>query len=96
MAAFYSNYENKQALVLAMLDDHLERSLVHNRALAERNPTSAEFVDALRNDKRRDDPLHVNPELQVELMLFAALTEDSREALGAHLIAIARWSAISP
>lgn len=84
--AFYSNFSSMEELAAAMLDDHLARSWAHNRALAADNPDPADMVQALRDDvDRRDDPLHANPLLQVELMLFVARTDELREAATAHV-----------
>jgi AcrR family transcriptional regulator len=84
--AFYSNFASKEELVLAMLDDHLDRSEAHNLDLHDRHPHAGGLVQALRDDEgRRDDPLHRNPLLQVELMLYAARTPELRPALGEHL-----------
>ena len=84
--AFYSNFATKEELAVAMLDDHLARSQAHNRELARRHPEPADLIQALRSDTdRHDDPLHLNPLLQVELMLFVARTPELRPALGEHL-----------
>jgi AcrR family transcriptional regulator len=84
--AFYSNFATKEELAVAMLDDHLARSQAHNRELARRHPQPADLIEALRSDTdRRDDPLHMNPLLQVELMLYVARTPELRPALGEHL-----------
>jgi AcrR family transcriptional regulator len=87
--AFYSNFDGKEQLAVAMLDDHLARSQARNRALLDRHPDPAGFVAALRGDDARyDDPLHDNPLLQVELMLYVARTPELRPALGEHLRAM--------
>jgi AcrR family transcriptional regulator len=87
--AFYSNFAGKEELAVAMLEDHLAHSQAHNRALLARHPDPAGFVDAMRADTdREDDPLHANPLLQVELMLYVARTPELRPALGAHLRAM--------
>jgi AcrR family transcriptional regulator len=84
--AFYSNFSGKDELAIAMLEDHLERSQVHNRALLAASGDAATFVQALRADEgREDDPLHRNPLLQVELMLYVARTPELRPTLGRHL-----------
>src|SRR5687768_9437537 len=84
--AFYSNFVSKQQLVLAMLDDHLQRSEAHNLALHDRHPDAVGLVQALRADEgREDDPLHHNPLLQIELMLYAARNPEVRAELGDHL-----------
>jgi AcrR family transcriptional regulator len=84
--AFYSNFSTMEELAAAMLDDHLARSWAHNHTLAARHPDPADLVQALRQDTARwDDPLHQNPLLQVELMLFVARTAELRPAVAAHV-----------
>jgi AcrR family transcriptional regulator len=84
--AFYSNFTSKDELAVAMLDDHLARSQNHNRRLLSQHPEPGSFVQALRDDLGRDtDPLHQNPLLQIELMLYVARTPELRPALGEHL-----------
>lgn len=84
--AFYSNFAGKDELAVAMLEDHLARSQVRNRALLDDHPDARGFVDALRDDRgHHDDPLHHNPLLQVELMLYVARTPELRPLLGEHL-----------
>jgi AcrR family transcriptional regulator len=80
--AFYSNFETKDELLLAMLDDHVSRSIVHNRRLLEQHPDTAGFVGALARDTGRDaDPLHNSPLLQIELILRVARNPEQRHAL---------------
>ena len=87
--AFYSNFSTMEELAAAMLDDHLARSWAHNRALAARHPDPTDLVRALRDDTtRRDDPLHTNPLLQIELLLFVARTAELRPAVGEHVRAM--------
>lgn len=84
--AFYSNFPDKEALVVAMLEDHLQRSVTHNLRLLTQHPDAATFVEALRADEGRDeDPLHQSPLLQIELMLHAARRPELRPALGERL-----------
>lgn len=84
--AFYSNFTSKDELAVAMLDDHLAHSQVRNRALLDRHPDPGDFVQALRDDGGQpDDPLHQNPLLQVELMLYVARTPELRPSLARHL-----------
>jgi AcrR family transcriptional regulator len=89
--AFYSNFSSMEELAAAMLEDHLAQSWVHNRSLAGQHPDPADLVRALRDDTARaDDPLHVNPLLQVELMLFVARNTELRVAAGEHIRAMRR------
>jgi AcrR family transcriptional regulator len=84
--AFYSNFTSKDELAVAMLEDHLAQSQVRNRALLREHPDAEGFVQALRDDYRPgDDPLHHNPLLQVELMLYVSRTPELRPLLGDHL-----------
>jgi AcrR family transcriptional regulator len=84
--AFYSNFATKEELAVAMLENHLARSQTHNRELARRHPDTADLVEALRHDTdRADDPLHLDPLLQVELMLHVARTPELRPVLGEHI-----------
>ena len=56
--AFYSNFASKDDLIVAMLEDHVERSLEHHRKLLARHDNLTDFVAALRATERsRHDPL---------------------------------------
>lgn len=84
--AFYSNFGSKDELAVAMLDDHHAHSEARNRGLLERHPDPKGFVQALRDDDvHPDDPLHQNPLLQVELMLYVARTPALRADIGRQL-----------
>ena len=83
--AFYSNFRSKDELAVAMLDDHLAHSSTYNPQLLADHPDPAGLVAALRADEGRDDPLHRDPLLQVELMLYVARNPELRPALGRHL-----------
>jgi AcrR family transcriptional regulator len=82
--AFYSNFETKEQLALAMLEEHLRVSRRYNEDLVEQHPAPGPLIAALR-DGDRDDPLHRNPLLQVEIMLHVARTAELRARVGAHL-----------
>jgi hypothetical protein len=70
---------------MAMLDDHTAHSQMHNRALVRDHPDAAGMVEALRDDLDREDPLHRNPLLQIELMLYVARRPDLRPFMGERL-----------
>src|SRR5215218_9668044 len=56
--AFYSNFGSKDDLIIAMFEDHVERSLQHHRELLARHREPADFIAALRTAERsRHDPL---------------------------------------
>jgi AcrR family transcriptional regulator len=84
--AFYSNFAEKDELIIAMLEDHVERSIKHHRELLARHRTPAEFIAALRlSDRNRHDPLGRAPLLHIELILFAARSERRRPELAKRL-----------
>jgi AcrR family transcriptional regulator len=84
--AFYSNFEDKDDLIIAMLADHVERSIRHHRELLARHRTPEDFIAALRvSDRNRQDPLGRAPFLHIELILFAARSEKRRPELAKRL-----------
>jgi AcrR family transcriptional regulator len=84
--AFYSNFANKDELIVAMLEDHVDRSVRHHRELLERHPEPADFVNALRTVERsRKDPLGRAPLLHLELILFVARSPQQRSQLRERL-----------
>ena len=84
--AFYSNFESKDDLIVAMLEDHVARSLEHHQQLLARHKTPADFVAALRATERsRHDPLGRAPLLHMELILFVARAEKRRPELAKRL-----------
>jgi len=84
--AFYSNFAGKDELVIAMLEDHVERSLKHHRELLARHSDLADFIAALRTAERsRHDPLGRAPLLHMELILFAARSAKRRPELAKRL-----------
>jgi len=84
--AFYSNFESKDDLIIAMLEDHVERSLQHHRALLARHKTPADILAALRAAERsRHDPLGRAPLLHMELILYVARAEKRRPELAKRL-----------
>jgi len=84
--AFYSNFASRDELLIAMLEDHVQRSIRHNLELLAEHPDAVRFVEALREDVgREDDPLHRSPLLQIELILHVARTPEHRGALAERL-----------
>lgn len=84
--AFYSNFADKNELIVAMLEDHVDRSVRHHRELLERHPASSDFVNALRTVERsRKDPLGRAPLLHLELILFVARSPQHRSQLRERL-----------
>lgn len=84
--AFYSNFDSKDDLIVAMLEDHVERSLVYHRELLERHRTPEGYVAALRASERsRHDPLGRVPLLHMEMILYVARAEKRRPELAKRL-----------
>ena len=84
--AFYSNFGGKDDLIIAMLEDHVERSLKHHRDLLARHREPEAFIAALRSAERgRHDPLGRAPLLHIEMILFAARSEKRRPELAKRL-----------
>jgi len=84
--AFYSNFDTKDELIVAMLEDHVERSLQHHRELLVTHKTPADFVAALRASERgKHDPLGRAPLLHIEIILYVARAEKRRPELAKRL-----------
>jgi len=84
--AVYSNFASKDELIIAMLEDHVERSVRHHRDLLARHHDPADFVAALRaSDRHRQDPLGRVPLLHMELILYVARAEKRRPELAKRL-----------
>lgn len=84
--AFYSNFTDKDELIIAMLEDHVDRSIRHHRELLAHHPTPEDFIAAMRaSDRGRHDPLGRAPLLHIELILFAARSERRRPELAKRL-----------
>lgn len=84
--AFYSNFDSKDDLIVAMLEDHVERSIAYHRELLARHRTPDDYVAALRATERsRHDPLGRAPLLHMELILYVARAEKRRPELAKRL-----------
>jgi AcrR family transcriptional regulator len=84
--AFYSNFASKEELIVAMLEDHVERSVRHHLDLLARHRDPVDFLAALRaSDRDRQDSLGRAPLLHMELILFVARSAKRRPALAKRL-----------
>ena len=84
--AFYSNFDSKDELIIAMLEDHVEQSIRRNLDLLARHKNLEDFIAALRNmDRSRQDPLGRSPLLHMEMILFVARAEKRRPELAKRL-----------
>jgi AcrR family transcriptional regulator len=84
--AFYSNFNSKDELIIAMIEDHVEQSIRRNLDLLARHNNLADFLDALKTmDRSRQDPLGRSPLLHMEMILFVARAEKRRPELAERL-----------
>src|SRR6516164_8472628 len=84
--AFYSNFKSKDELIIAMLEDHVERSIRRHLDLLAQHENIDDFLDALRNmDRSKQDPLGRAPLLHMEMVLFVARAEKRRPELAKRL-----------
>jgi AcrR family transcriptional regulator len=84
--AFYSNFNSKDELIIAMLEDHVEQSIRRNLDLLATHQNLADFIDALKTmDRSRQDPLGRSPLLHMEMILFVARAEKRRSDLAKRL-----------
>jgi AcrR family transcriptional regulator len=84
--AFYSNFKSKDELIIAMIEDHVERSIRRNLDLLATHDNLAHYIDALKSmDRSRQDPLARSPLLHMEMILFVARAEKRRPELAQRL-----------
>jgi AcrR family transcriptional regulator len=84
--AFYSNFKSKDELIIAMLEDHVEQSILRIRDLLEKHKNLADFIDALKTlNRSQQDPLGRSPLLHMEMILFVARAEKRRPELAKRL-----------
>src|SRR6201993_3118951 len=50
--AFYSNFKSKDELIIAMLEDHVERSIERHRNLPAKHQNLDDFLEALKSMDR--------------------------------------------
>lgn len=84
--AFYSNFNSKDELIIAMIEDHVEQSIRRMHDLLARHQNLADFLDALKSmDRSQQDPLGRSPLLHMEMILFVARAEKRRPELAKRL-----------
>jgi AcrR family transcriptional regulator len=84
--AFYSNFDSKDELIIAMIEDHVDRSSRRNLELLARHRDPVDFVTALRAvDRSQQDPLGRSPLLHMELILYEARAAEHRPELAKRL-----------
>jgi AcrR family transcriptional regulator len=84
--AFYSNFDSKDELIIAMLEDHVAQSARRHLDLLTMHRNLADFIDALKTmDRSQQDPLGRSPLLHMEMILFVARAEKRRPELAKRL-----------
>ena len=84
--AFYSNFESKDELIIAMLEDHVAQSIRRNMDILAQHDNLDDFIAALKAmDRTRQDPLGRSPLLHMEMILFVARAEKRRPELAKRL-----------
>jgi AcrR family transcriptional regulator len=83
--AFYSNFESKDELVMALLEQHLSESLGEAERRFESYDDPEEFIVSMDSPEReRNSPIGQNPMLYMELTLFALRNPANRPRLVAR------------
>jgi AcrR family transcriptional regulator len=84
--AFYSNFKSMDELIIAMMEDHVDRSIRRNLDLLAQHNNIDDFLDALKNmDRSKQDPLGRAPLLHMEMILYVARAEKRRPELAKRL-----------
>lgn len=83
--ALYSNFADKNELVMAMIDDHVDRNTAELERLDGIASSPIEFIALIESpERRRDGPVDANPILQMEFTLFALRNPANRTRLADH------------
>jgi AcrR family transcriptional regulator len=84
--AFYSNFDSKDELIIARLEDHVAQSARRHLDLLARHRNLADFIEAMKTmDRGQQDPLGRSPLLHMEMILFVARAEKRRPELAKRL-----------
>ena len=84
--AFYSSFDNKDQIVVALLERHVAEAVQRNLKLADHYPEPGQYLKALASDEGRDDvALGRMPMLNFELMLYAIRSPEHRSTISNHL-----------
>jgi AcrR family transcriptional regulator len=83
--AFYSNFDSKEELIFAMLEDQVEQSIRRHLDLLAKHQDLQDYLDAYRKTGGPRDPLGHAPLLHMEMILFVARAEKRRPELAKRL-----------
>lgn len=82
--AFYSNFTNKDELVLAMVTEHGERTLAELERIMALAETPQQYLELMESpERRRDGPFGPDSVLYLEFLLHALRTPANRPAIAA-------------
>lgn len=80
--AFYSNFTNKDELVLAMVTEHAERNLAEMERIMALAETPQHYLELMESpERRRDGPFGPDSVLYIEFLLHALRTPANRPAI---------------
>jgi AcrR family transcriptional regulator len=83
--AFYSNFEDKDQLVMAVLDDHADREIAELERLFAMAETPLDFVFLVEStERKREGPVGRDPILFMEFLLYALRNPSNRARLAEH------------
>jgi AcrR family transcriptional regulator len=83
--ALYSNFRNKDDLVMAMIDDHFERNMDEVERLLSMSSSPTEYLQLMESpQRRREGPLANDAVLHMEFLLHALRDPANRARLAAH------------
>lgn len=83
--ALYSNFANKDELVMAMIDEHVERDLAELGRLFAVAASPQEYLELIESpERRREGPLGLDPVLYMEFTLYAVRDRANRPRLAEH------------
>ncbi len=82
--AFYSNFADKNAVVMALIDDHVDHDMAEMERLFQRASSPIEFVTLIESPERRRDGALGDPVLLMEFMLYAVRNPANRSRLAEH------------
>ena len=80
--ALYSNFANKDELVMAMIDDHLDSGIAEMERLHSLAADADDYLRLIESpERRRDDVLSAKPMLHMEYLLYALRDPRNRPRL---------------
>lgn len=83
--ALYSNFADKNELVMAMIDDHVAHDMIEMERLMNLASSPLEYIELVESpERRRDGPLGTDPVLYMEFTLYALRNPTNRPRLADH------------